>query len=169
MAITNEIKQRLTGGSSNSVPSASLGGVISSVDVVDNTDNNIFADVSGDEGAAGSTKYRCIGVVNTHATLPLIAPKVWIVSNTPSTDDTIAIGLGTSTFGTGTEQTIANEDSAPSGVTFSTPASKSAGLSPGDLPATQHFYIWERRIVTASASAYNANAYTVKVEGDSAA
>jgi hypothetical protein len=169
MAITNEIKQRLTGGAANAIPAASLGGVISSVDIVDNTDNNVFADVLGDEGAAGSTKYRCRGVVNTHATLSLLSPKIWIVSNTPSTDDVIAIGLGTATFGTGTEQTIANEDTAPSGVSFSSPTSKATGLSTADLPATQHFYIWERRIVTGPASAYNGNAYTIKVEGDSSA
>jgi hypothetical protein len=172
MPITNEIKQRLTGGASNADPTLSLGGVISSVNIVDNTDNNVYVDVSGDEGAAGSTKYRCRGVVNTHATLPLIAPKVWIVSNTPSADDTIAIGIGTSTYGTGTEQTVANEDTAPSGVSFSSPSTKATGLVPGagaDLVATQHFYIWERRTVTLGATAVNGNAYTIKVEGDSTA
>jgi hypothetical protein len=168
MPITNEIEHRLTGGAGNTDPNLSFGGVISTTKITDNVLNNTFDDVSGDEGSPGDTEYRCRGIVNTHATLALLAPKIWISSNTPSTDDTIAIGLGTATYGTGTEQTIANESTAPSGVSFSSPSTKAGGLAPADLPATQHFYIWERRIVSASAAAKNNNTYTIAVEGDSA-
>jgi hypothetical protein len=43
---------------------------------------------------------------------------VWISSNTPASDTQIAIGVGTAAVN-GTEQTVANESTAPSGVTFS--------------------------------------------------
>ena len=47
---------------------------------------------------------------------------IWIASNTPSADTTIEIALGSSAVN-GTEQTIANESTAPTGVTFSAPSS----------------------------------------------
>ena len=47
---------------------------------------------------------------------------IWIASNTPSADTTIEIALGSSAIN-GTEQTIANENTAPTGVTFSAPSS----------------------------------------------
>jgi hypothetical protein len=172
--ITNEIIQYLTVGNTadpdNADPDLSLGGAVSSVAIVDDTDNNVFDDVIGDEAASGTVEYRCRAVSNDHATLTLLAPKVWISSNTPSTDDIIAIGLGSSGVGTGNEQVITDELTAPiGGVTFSSPSTKGAGLSPGDVAAGSHFFIWERRTVSPSASAYNANAYTIVVEGDSSA
>jgi hypothetical protein len=172
--ITNEIIQYLTVGNTadpdNADPDLSLGGAVSTVAIVNDTDNNVFDDVAGDESAAGTVEYRCRAVVNTHGTLTLLAPKVWISVNTPATGDTIAIGLGSSGVGTGNEQVIATELIAPiSGVTFSSPSTKGAGLSPGDVAAGSHFFIWERRTVTAGAGAYNANTYTINVEGDSAA
>ena len=48
--------------------------------------------------------------------------KILIVTNTPSTDTSIEIALGSSAVN-GTEQTIANENTAPTGVTFSSPSS----------------------------------------------
>ena len=62
----------------------------------------------------------------------------------------LAIGVGTSAVN-GTEQTVANESTAPAGVAFSEPASNGSGLALGDLPAGQHRAIWLRRTVTAAA------------------
>jgi hypothetical protein len=171
--ITTEIVQRLTvgntGNSNNADPNLSLGGAVSTVAIVDNIDNNVFDDVSGDESAVGTIEYRCRAVKNTHGSITLLTPKVWISSNTGSPDDTIAIGLGTSGVSTGNEQVVANETTAPAGVSFSSPSTKGTGLSPGNVPAGSQFFIWERRTLNAGASAYSANAYTIKVEGDSTA
>jgi hypothetical protein len=171
--ITNEIIQRLTvgntGDANNADPNLSLGGAVSTVLITDNTDNNVFDDVSGDESAVGTVEYRCRAVVNNHGSITLLAPKVWISSNTGSADDTIAIGLGTSGVGTNNEQVVANETTAPAGVSFSSPSTKATGLAPGNVPAASHFYIWERRTVNSGAAAVSANAYTIKVEGDTTA
>ena len=158
--VPTEIKYRLSGGAANSSPDASLGGVKSSVDVP----VGIFDDVSSAEAGAGITDYRCVYVQNTNGTLTLIGAKLWIQAQTPSPGTEIFVGLGTSGLNA-TEQTIANETTAPTGVTFSSPASFAAGLTLGDVPAGQHFPVWIRRVVTAGAAAAS-DTFTLRVQGD---
>ena len=67
--VASDIKVRLIGGSSNSDPNASLGGVKSSTEVTDNTLNNLYDQVSGSESASGDTEYRCVYIHNSHASL----------------------------------------------------------------------------------------------------
>jgi len=56
----------------------------------------LFDTVSGAESAAGDTNYRCVYVVNTHATLTLLDAAAFLAANTPSEETAAAIGLGTS-------------------------------------------------------------------------
>jgi hypothetical protein len=165
---STDIHYRLSGGSANTDPNASLGGAKSSTQITDNTLNNLWDNVSGDQSAAGLTEYRCIYIHNNHATLTLQTPVVWISALTASADDEVDIGIGSSAVN-GTEQSIANEATAPTSVTFSRPTTKGTGLALGDLPATQHRAVWIRRTVNAGAAAYTSNSYTLRVEGDTAA
>ena len=157
--ISTDIKYRLSGGASNSDPSLSLGGVKSSTAA-----SNYFDDVSSAEASAGDTEYRCVYVHNNHGSLTLIGAKVWIQANTPSGNTDVAIGLGTSAVN-GTEQTVADESTAPSGVSFSQPTTFAGGLSIGDIPTGQHKAVWVRRVVNAAAAAY-ADSFTLRVQGD---
>lgn len=166
--IFSDIKFYLSGGAANANVNASLGGAKSSVEVVDATLHNLFDRVTGDEGDAGDTEYRCVYVQNGHATLSLLAAFLWVQANTPSADTTIAIALG-GEGKNGTAEVVGNESTAPSGETFSAPASKAAGLSLGDLAAGEYYPIWIRRVVSAAASAYNSDSATLRVEGDTAA
>ncbi len=166
--VSSDIKQRLSGGGSNTDPNASLGGAKSSTEITDNSLHNLFDIVIGDESAAGDTEYRCFYLHNAHATLTWESVKVWIGTQTPSADTAMEIGLGTSAVN-GTEQTVANEGTAPSGVTFSAPSNKAGGLSIGNIPAGQHKAIWVKRIITAGAAAVNSDAATINFEGDTAA
>lgn len=136
-----------------------LGGAIHA-----NAATNYFDDVSSAEAGTGDTEYRCIYVKNNHGTLTLQGAKIWIQTNTPSADTTVNIGLGTSAVN-GTEQTVANESTAPSGVSFSATTDYAGGLSIGDIPAGQHKAIWVKRIITAGAAAY-ADSFTLRVQGD---
>ena len=169
MPITStDLKFHLSGGAANSDPNAALGGVISTTQIVDATVANLFDNVGSAESAAGDTEYRCFYVKNTHATLTLQAAKVYIQTNTPSADTSAEIGLGTSAVN-GTEQTVANESTAPSAVTFSSAAGSGNALSIGNIPAGQHKAIWLKRIVNAAAAAYNSDSVIIRVEGDTAA
>ncbi len=158
--IASEIQYRLSGGAGNGDPSASLGGVKSSTAWT----STLFDDVSSAEATAGSVEYRCFYIHNANATLTLIAPKIWIQANTPSATTTVAIGLGSSAQGE-TEQTVANETTAPSAVSFSEPADFAGGIALGDIPAGGHRAVWIRRTVNAGTAAV-ADSFTIRVQGD---
>jgi len=164
MAITStDIKYRLSGGGGNTDPALSLGGAKSSTEM----SSSLFDNVASGEASAGDVEYRAIYVHNAHATLTLEAAKIWIQANTPSADTTLDIGVGTSAVNA-TEQTVANEGVAPSGVTFSAAADEAGSVSLGDIPAGQHRAVWIRRTVTAGAVASNDTA-NLRVKGDTAA
>jgi hypothetical protein len=164
MAISpTDIQIRLSDGASNSSPAASLGGAKSSTAAT----GAIFDDVSSAEATAGDTEYRCVYAHNAHASLTLVGAVFWIPSNTPSAQTTVDVGLGTSAINS-TEQSVADESTAPAGVTFAAAAIQGAGIALGDIPAGQSRAVWLRRTINASAAAVN-DAFTLRVTGDTAA
>ena len=169
MPITSsDLKIYLSGGAGNSDPNASLGGIISSTEVTDNTTHNLFDQVSGTESNAGDIEYRGIYLKNTHGTLSLQNTKVYISSNTGSSTTTIDIALdGGAT--NATMETLSDESTAPSGETFSAPTTYAGGLSIGTLAAGEKKGIFLRRTVDAGTTAVNDDAVTIKYDGDTAA
>ena len=167
MAITaTDIQYRLSGGASNSDPNAALGGAKSSTQITDNTDNNLFDDVTGAEHTAGRVEYRALYVHNAHGSLTLTSAVVWIQSDTSGADSDLSIAVGTAAVN-GTEQTIANETTAPTGVTWSDAAvSRATGLALGDLPAGQHKAVWLRRTITAGSTPQAADTASIQAGGD---
>lgn len=157
---SSDIKYRLSGGASNTDPAAALGGAASSTDA----GATIFDNVSSAEAQAGDIEYRCVYVRNTHATLTLQGARVFIQANTPNAATNVDIGLGTSAIN-GTEQTVANEGAAPTGVTFSAPSDFASGLVIGDLAPSASKAVWIRRTVTAGATS-SADGFTLRVQGD---
>lgn len=161
-----DIDYRLSGGGSNSDPNAALGGAKSSTEVVDNTDNNLFDDVTGDQHTAGEVNYRCVYVHNSHGSLTLASAKVWISSDTSGADSDLSIAVGTAAVN-GTEQTVANETTAPTGVSWSDAAvSRATGLALGDLPAGQHKAVWLRRTISAGSTPQAADTCSIQAGGD---
>lgn len=147
MIESTDIKNYLSGGSANADTDASLGGAISSVEVVDNTINNLFALAPASEALAGSTKYRAFFIKNTHATLTAIDTVIYISSNTPSTDTSVEIALADEAVGVGTIETIADEDTAPVGPTFSTANGVGNAITIGDIAPGEMKGIWVKWIV----------------------
>lgn len=162
MPITSaEIVYRLSGGAANSNANASIGGAKSSTVVP----AALFDDVTSAESAAGDTEYRCIYVHNANGALTMQNAVLWITANT--TANRIAVGVGSSAIN-GTEQTVADENTAPTGVTFSQPTTKGAAIALGNIPPGQHRAVWMRRAITAASAASN-DTYTLRVECDTAA
>jgi len=157
--VSSDIKYRLSGGASNADPLLSIGGAKSSVDA-----SNYFDDVSSAEALAGDVEYRCIYIHNNHGTLTMLGAKVWIQTQTPSADTDVAIGLGTSAIG-GTETAVADESTAPAGVTFSQPSSFAGGLTVGDIPPGQGKALWVRRTINSAAAAASDN-FTLRTQCD---
>lgn len=71
------------------------------------------------------------------------------------------IGLGTSIMN-GTEQTVADENTVPVGITFVAGANKAGGVALGDIPVGQHRAVWNAAAAAAS------DGFTMRVEGDTA-
>lgn len=145
-----------------------LGGAITATEIVTATLQNLFNNITGDESAAGITLYNCIYLSNENGSLELSAVKAWLLQNTPSADTDVAIGLGTSAVN-GTEQTIANEETAPAGVTFSSAANEGAALAMPNIPAGQHKALWIRLTVSPGASAVALDNMIIRWKGDTPA
>ena len=159
---TTDTEWRLTGGAANADPLLSLGGAMSSVAV---TGSTIFDAVSGTESAAGDTEYRGVCIRNGHATLTWLSVVVYINPDTPAADTDADIALALEAVNV-TMATIATEDTAPAGVTFTNAAvSFATGLAVGDIPATQFKGVWLKRVITAAAAASN-DSFTANAAGD---
>jgi hypothetical protein len=136
----------LTGGAANADAALSLGGVISSTAFTDNTLQNLFANVTPAEALAGSVKYRALSFKNLAAETAFAAV-LFLSQETSSADTTVAIAYDS----TGT-QSVVDENTAPTGLTFSTPLSLSAGIALGDAAASGVKRVWFKRTVTAGAA-----------------
>jgi hypothetical protein len=159
--IDTDIKYRLSGGASNADPAASIGGAKSTTEVAEGT---LFDTVTAAEALAGDVEYRCVYVHNAHATLTMISPRLFLAANTSSTQTSAAVGIGAAALNA-TEPPVANENTAPAGVTFSAPGNYAAGIALPDVPPGQHQAIWLRRTVDAAAGAQNDDfAFEVRCE-----
>lgn len=147
----------------------SLGGAIKlASEITSGQLHNLFDKVSGSESAAGDVEYRCFYARNEHGTLTLEDAVAYILSNTPSAGSAVHIGIGTSGVN-GIEQSIADEETAPAGVTFSDAVDLANALAIGNIPAGQHIAIWVRRTISAGATAHNNDNGVIRINGDTAA
>lgn len=146
------------------VTSGSLAGTNKSDTIaLTRTMDNLFADAGSAEATAGSTKYRSLIVKNDSANT-MYGAVVWINQNTPFTADEVQIGIEATA--SNAIQTIANESTAPTAISFSLAASSGAALSIGDLAAGATYGIWIRRVITATSLRYAANNFMLTVQAD---
>ena len=165
--VSGDIDFHLSGGAANSSADAALGGAISTTEVGAGV-HNLFDIIGSSEATAGATEYRCFYVKNNHGSLTLQSAKIYISADSTGADTDIAIALAGEGVN-GTAETVANEGTAPTGETFSTPTTEGGALTIGDIPAGQHQAIWVRRTVSAGASAATGLSATFTVVGDTAA
>ena len=153
-----------SGGAGNTVGNSCLGGARSTAAQVGNDVNgNLFDIVTADQANLGVIEYRCVYIRNNNGSSNWSTVKFWLES-TSSGGDKIHIAVGTSAIN-GTEQTIADEKTAPTGVNWSDTSSYSSGLAIGTLAPNQHKAVWLRRTVPENCSA-EANVYfAVRFEG----
>lgn len=143
----------------------SLGDQISTTQIASQL---LFDDVSGAEAAAGDVEYRCFFVHNNHASLTLQGA-VFTLTSQVAGGGAIDVGLdptATSAKGSASAQavTVANESTAPAGVTFSAGPLTIGDLAPGQVKA-----VWARRTVTAGAAAVTGDGFDWSVTGDTLA
>lgn len=153
------IKFSGTGGT----PATSLGGAIHATTITDNSLHNLFDVVSSGEALSGSTEYRCVYLKNNHGSLTLNDAYVYMTGATPG-GSSAEIAAGSSAVN-GTEQTIANETTAPTGVTWVSGVGSGNLVVLGNIPAGQHKAIWIKRIIPASTGTYSNDSLVLQVGG----
>jgi len=164
-----DIEFRLSGGQTNFVPFNSLGGQISGDQIAAALIENLFDNVSDSEASSGDTEYRCYYVINTASVDTIADLRVYISEETASPDTVIDLGLDPAGIGdgisTGVATTIANESTAPAGVTFSHPTDFATGLVIGSLGPGDAQAIWVRRTVSSSAGSSPRDDVRISHEG----
>lgn len=150
----------------------SLGKYISTTQLTDNILNNLFDDISGAENAASTVDYRCIFIHNSHASLNMLSTVIWLQSEVAG-GASIQIGLdpgGVVPIGQASAQaqTIANETTAPGGVSFSAPTTSGTGLNIGTIQAGYCQAVWVKRIA-ANTSPVNNDGVTLGLNCDTMA
>ena len=156
----------------NTTAGASLGKYVSTSVITDASLDNLFGDVTGTEDTASNVDYQCIFIHNNHATLTLQTAVVWLATEVAGGTNT-AVGVdptAVSAVGASAVQaeTIADKNTAPASVAFSSPTTKAAGLALGNIGPGQVKAIWVRRTATNS-GAFSSDGVTLRVEGDTAA
>lgn len=157
------------GDSLASTPAGSLGKYLSTTVLADANLHNLFDAVTGAEAAVGSVEYRCLFVLNSHATETLRETSVWIESQTPGGAD-VMIGLDpagvTPKAQAGAQAaTIASETAAPTGVTFSRPQTAGGALLVGDVAALSGFAVWVQRTVQSDPRALATDGVKLHAQG----
>jgi len=147
----SEIVLRLSGGPTNTDPDAAIGGAKSATAATPGQ-GGLFRDVTIAEAGAGVTLYRCFYVENTNPADVASAVGVFIASQSSSPDSVVEVGVGASGINS-TETSIADEFTAPAGVSFSSAAANATtALAIGNLPPGEHGVVWFKLTVSPGAA-----------------
>lgn len=141
-----------SGGATNSDPDACLGGAISFFHPRAYRRTEVIADLTEAERLVGRTSYRCLYLENTHPTESMANLTLWIDIAPLNSGTTLTVGVDPVGLN-GVATTIGDETTAPSGVTFSAPASYGTGINLGTLVPGDFVAFWFKREVSAGAPA----------------
>jgi len=139
---------RLTGGSNNVAPDSSLGGAMGTnsgakIETTNTNLNNLFDNISKLENSDGTTDYRCIMIHNDTVTSgEVFANGAVFLEGEPKA--LVKVGFGS--YNT-SAVTIANENTTPSGITFSAPTEAAPLLFPSNeqLDPGEYLALWIER------------------------
>lgn len=145
---------RLTGGSSNSNPSLSLGGAGSSIEVSTIVLNNLFDNVTPEVAESGIVQYRAIDLHNTGD--DIAGSITMYLSETLSVGSSLSCGLDA------TMQSIINDNMPPSAVLFSSPTvADPLVISPIAVNGRQR--VWIRRTISPKTTNYRNDTGTIGI------
>lgn len=157
---------RLSGGLTNTVPASALGGAMSTEVngvVNDRIAHGVFDRVTLAQAQSGHTDYRCLYVKNKHASADITAVTLLQRIGPSNTKITLELGNGSSAVN-GTEQTIANETTAPTNVTFTTPSNSTEGVELAtSLSNGKKKAFWLKRVTAAGALAEEDSSYRIGI------
>lgn len=130
---------------------------------VSNIPDQLFDDVSKADSFNGDIEYRCYYIKNVHDTDSFL--DIVLFMGQQPTPGSVAFGKDPNGPGDGLAYgaavTVANENTAPLGVSFSTNNSEPGGVSVGELAPGECIGVWLRRTVTARNTTSNSGSATV--------
>lgn len=131
--------------------------------------NDLFADISGAENAASTVDYAGLAILNNNSANVAENGVIYISAETAG-GASIAVGVdttATSAKGSASAQllTIANKNTAPAGVSFSSPTTIGTGLALSNIPTSNVKGVWVRR-TAANTAALSADGMTLAVTVD---
>ncbi len=154
------------GDATAGTPAGSLGKYVSTTAITDATLANLFDEVTGAEAAAGGTDYRCLFVLNNHATLTAQGMTVQLLSETAggaaitlATDNIAASAKGSAAA---QAALIAAEGTAPTGVS----AFGAGPLTIGDVAPGLVRAVWVKRTWAASTAGINTDGGIIRFSFD---
>lgn len=150
-----------------------LGGGITATEATSGISGNVFDAFSGAETAAGGTFYACLYIKNEDSTRTASTVEAFIDSETAHDGVNVSITKGTSAVNAD-EQTITDENTAPTGVTFADTDTTTTGdatadvsVSLPDLAPNDTVAIWVRMVIDAATAAKTGYVANVKINFDS--
>lgn len=157
------------GDSTAGTAAGSLGKYASSTAWAGGGTNDLFDDVTGTENANSTADYRGLAILNNNAANTL-ANAVGYLSSEVAGGASVSIGADTtaaSAKGSASAQlvTIANENTAPAGVTFSAPTTAAGGVALSSIPVANVKGLWVKRL-PANTVALSGDGVTLAVQGD---
>lgn len=131
--------------------------------------NDLFADISGAENAASTVDYAGLAILNNNASNIAENGVIYISAETAG-GASIALGVDStaaSAKGSASAQllTIANKNTAPAAISFSSPTTIGTGLALGNIGTSQVKGIWVRR-TAANTAALSADGFTLGITVD---
>ena len=165
MAIAaSDIGVYLSGGPSNTVADDSIGGAPSNTKVGSSSLHNLWDKVTGDESSAGYKDYRIVYIQNDHGTLEGENIRAYFQTNESS-----YLNIGVNQAKNTNAPQLTNEETDPSGVTWSAAANKAAAVSIGDLAAGDYRALYIRRTIPAGAPADDQVDWNIQIAVDTPA
>jgi hypothetical protein len=161
------------GDSTAGTAAGSLGKYASSTAWAGGALNDLFDNITGPENAANTLDYRGIAILNNNAANVFENPAIFISAETAG-GASIALGIDTtaaSAKGSASAQMlqIANETTAPAGVTWFTfttyAAALAGGLATTNIGIAQVKGIWFKR-TAANTAALSNDGFTLGITGD---
>lgn len=142
-----------------------LGGAITATEIPDAVFNALFDDVPSAKALSGEEYYAFFFIKNTSA-YKATACKVFVLADTPSPTTHVELAVGTAGVNTA-EQSISDQFTAPTGLTFSTALGEANALSLPDLNANDYVGVCVKYVVDPATTDSPLDNFKIRVAVDS--
>ena len=162
-ASNTDIRLFLSGGTTNTDVKKSLGGNVSSQEVLGTESHQFMERVSSQELSAGLTDYHLVYIKNVNQIRSYNNIRIFFYHNTINPFDTLLIGLAAAGKGN-EEMPLAFDVDVPPNVTFTASQDNMQGLYIPTLAPNQYYGMWIKRAVNSGSPVHHANVAKIAID-----